>query len=246
MIDAPSLCPSVTTKKPAWYTRVDGFRFEYHATHLFLWITPFLMDAKDISQSEHSHHRKMVPRITQILGLTRWFSIVTVFSSLVGALLMFVIGAANTVEAILRYFEIDGRGMLLNHFFTPTSPDAAPRPAANLLLLESLDNGLTGLTFLYFAYGIYALFLTNSMPVGTAPRWLKVENIGSLKKTLLEVVAVLLAIMFVRTLAEKMILDGQSPGPGWEMLIMPAGILAIAISSRLMFDRQPITRDAGL
>ena len=63
---------------------------------------------------------------------------------------------------------------------------------------------------------------------------------------MLEVVAVLLAIMFVRTLAEKMILDGQSAGPGWEMLIMPAGILAIAISSRLMFDRQSLTRDAGL
>ncbi len=187
----------------------------------------------------------MVPRITQILGLTRWFSIVTVFSSLIGALLMFIIGAANTVEAVLRYFEIN-EGFLLNHFYTPASPDAAPRPAANLLLLESLDNGLTGLTFLYFAYGIYALFLTNSMPVGTAPRWLKVENIGSLKKTLLEVVAVLLAIMFVRTLAEKMILDGQSHGPGWEMLIMPAGILAIAISSRLMFDRPPLTRDVGL
>jgi uncharacterized membrane protein YqhA len=201
------------------------------------------MDAKDTPQSEHSHHRKMVPRITQILGLTRWFSIVTVFSSLIGALLMFIIGAANTAEAVLRYFGLYG-GFLQYCLYSPTSPDAAPRPAANLLLLESLDNGLTGLTFLYFAYGIYALFLTNSMPVGTAPRWLKVENIGSLKKTLLEVVAVLLAIMFVRTLAEKMILDG--PGPGWEMLIMPAGILAIAISSRLMFDRQPLTRDGGL
>jgi uncharacterized membrane protein YqhA len=221
-------------------------KIEIAASYNTLQIKIFSMDAKDSPQTQHAHHRKMVPRITQILGLTRWFSIVTVFSSLVGALLMFIIGAANTVEAVLRYFEIDGRGVLLNHFFTPTSPDAAPRPAANLLLLESLDNGLTGLTFLYFAYGIYALFLTNSTSVGTAPRWLKVENIGSLKKTLLEVVAVLLAIMFVRTLAEKMILDGQSQGPGWEMLIMPAGILAIAISSRLMFDRQPLTRDAGL
>ena len=123
------------------------------------------MDAEDTLRHEHSHHRKMVPRITQILGLTRWFSIVTVLSSLIGALLMFIIGAANTVEAVLRYFEIDGRGALLNHFFTPTSPNAAPRPAANLLLLEALDNGLTGLTFLYFAYGIYALFLSNSMAV---------------------------------------------------------------------------------
>jgi uncharacterized membrane protein YqhA len=68
-----------------------------------------------------------------------------------------------------------------------------------------------------------------------APRWLRVENIAALKKTLLEVVAVLLAVMFVRTLAEKML----TTGPHWEMLIMPAGILAIAISSRLMFFERP-------
>jgi len=225
----------------AWYSED-----ETSTSHTTLQIKTSPMDSKDSLQTAHSHHGQMVPRITQILGLTRWFSIVTVFSSLVGALLMFIIGAANTVEAIMRYLEIDGQSTPLKHFFTTTSPNAAPRPAANLLLLESLDNSLTGLTFLYFAYGIYALFLTNSTSVGTAPRWLKVENIGSLKKTLLEVVAVLLAIMFVRTLAEKMILDGQSQGPGWEMLIMPAGILAIAISSRLMFDRQPLTRDASL
>jgi hypothetical protein len=59
-----------------------------------------------------------------------------------------------------------------------------------------------------------------------------VENIAALKKTLLEVVAVLLAVMFVRVLAEKML----TVGPSWEMLIMPAGIIAIAISSRLMFS----------
>lgn len=165
-----------------------------------------------------------LPRTTQLLGLTRWFSIVTVLSSLVGALLMFLIGAANTAEAVLRYF-----GLRVDAATTATS---SPRPAANLLLLESLDNGLTGLTFLYFAYGIYALFLTTSETMAEAPRWLRVENIAALKKTLLEVVAVLLAVMFVRVLAEKMLTDG----PSWEMLIMPAGIIAIAVSSRLMFS----------
>ena len=167
---------------------------------------------------------RKLPRTTQLLGLTRWFSIVTVLSSLIGALLMFLIGAANTGEAVLRYF-----GLQVDAVSTATS---SPRPAANLLLLESLDNGLTGLTFLYFAYGIYALFLTNSETMAEAPRWLKVENIAALKKTLLEVVAVLLAVMFVRVLAEKMLTDG----PRWEMLIMPAGIIAIAIGSRLMFS----------
>jgi len=174
---------------------------------------------------------RKLPRTTQLLGLTRWFSIVTVLSSLIGALLMFLIGAANTGEAVLRYF-----GLQVDAASTATN---SPRPAANLLLLESLDNGLTGLTFLYFAYGIYALFLTNSETMAEAPRWLKVENIAALKKTLLEVVAVLLAVMFVRVLAEKMLTDG----PRWEMLIMPAGIVAIAISSRLMFSQpsQPPT-----
>ncbi|MGA1619676.1 MAG: YqhA family protein, partial [Pirellulales bacterium] len=106
-------------------------------------------------------------------------------------------------------------------------------------IVGRLHNGLTGLTFLYFAYGIYALFLTTSETMAEAPRWLKVENIAALKKTLLEVVAVLLAVMFVRVLAEKMLTDG----PRWEMLIMPAGIIAIAISSRLMFSQpsQPTT-----
>jgi uncharacterized membrane protein YqhA len=174
---------------------------------------------------------RKLPRTTQLLGLTRWFSIVTVLSSLVGALLMFLIGAANTAEAVLRYF-----GLRVEATAAATS---SPRPAANLLLLESLDNGLTGLTFLYFAYGIYALFLTTSETMAEAPRWLKVENIAALKKTLLEVVAVLLAVMFVRVLAEKMLTNG----PSWEMLIMPAGIIAIAISSRLMFSQtsQPTT-----
>ncbi len=170
---------------------------------------------------------RKLPRTTQLLGLTRWFSIVTVLSSLVGALLMFLIGAANTGEAVLRYF-----GLRVDAAAAATS---SPRPAANLLLLESLDNGLTGLTFLYFAYGIYALFLTTSETMAEAPRWLKVENIAALKKTLLEVVAVLLAVMFVRVLAEKMLTNG----PSWEMLIMPAGIIAIAISSRLMFSEPP-------
>ena len=184
------------------------------------------------SQNRASQLARKLPRTTQLLGLTRWFSIVTVLSSLVGALLMFLIGAANTGEAVLRYF-----GLQVDATSTATN---SPRPAANLLLLESLDNGLTGLTFLYFAYGIYALFLTTSETMAKAPRWLKVENIAALKKTLLEVVAVLLAVMFVRVLAEKMLTDG----PRWEMLIMPAGIIAIAISSRLMFS-QP-SQPAGM
>ena len=65
-----------------------------------------------------------------------------------------------------------------------------------------------------------------------APRWLKVENIASLKKTLMEVVAVLLAIMFVRMLAEK-ILTGDLH---WEILTIPLSITSIALATRLMLN----------
>lgn len=158
-----------------------------------------------------------------------------VLSSLVAASTMFVIGAANTAEAVLHYLEVIPAFELITDDFLPTA--TTPRTAANLQLLESLDNGLTGLTFLYFAYGIYSLFLTTSNSVSGAPRWLKVENIGSLKKTLMEVVAVLLAIMFVRVLAEKVLTDNLH----WEILTIPLSIAAIAVSNRLMFSGGPVS-----
>ena len=73
--------------------------------------------------------------------------------------------------------------------------------------------------------------------MSAAPRWLKVENIASLKKTLMEVVAVLLAIMFVRVLAEK-ILTGDLT---WELLTIPLSITAIALGTRLMFTEGPVS-----
>ena len=175
--------------------------------------------------------RHKLPRMTQLMGLTHWFRVVVVFSSLVGALLMFVIGATNTGEAVLHYLEVMPALELIADD-VPAAGTASPRTAANLQLLESLDNGLTGLTFLYFAYGIYSLFLTNTNSMAEAPRWLKVENIASLKKTLMEVVAVLLAIMFVRVLAEK-ILTGDLH---WEILTIPLSITSIALATRLMFN----------
>ncbi len=180
--------------------------------------------------------RRKLPRMTQIMGLTRWFSVVVVLSSLVGALLMFVIGASNTAEAVLHYLEMIPELELVADD-VPAAEKTTPRTAANLQLLESLDNGLTGLTFLYFAYGIYSLFLTSSNSMAEAPRWLKVENIASLKKTLMEVVAVLLAIMFVRVLAEK-ILTGDLH---WEILTIPISITAIALATRLMFSEAPVS-----
>ena len=156
------------------------------------------------------------------MSWTRWFSIITVLSSLVGAVLMFVIGAANTVKAVMAFLALNPEMAEGSHLL--------PGEAANLLLLESLDNALTGLTFLYFAYGIYSLFLASPQANAKAPTWLRVESIGTLKKTLLEVVVVLLSISFVRNLAERLL----SKGLRWEILVIPLSIVAIALSTKLM------------
>ena len=165
---------------------------------------------------------KYLQRLQKLMSWTRWFSVITVLSSLVGALLMFVIGADNTVKAVMAFLALNpemAEGIHLE-----------PGESANLLLLESLDNALTGLTFLYFAYGIYSLFLANPKAEAQAPNWLKVESIGTLKKTLLEVVVVLLSISFVRNLAERLL----STGLRWEILVIPLSIVAIALSTKLM------------
>ena len=173
-------------------------------------------------QETDSSSTQDLPRLVKLMSWTRWFSVITVLSSLVGAVLMFVIGAANTAQAVMAFLALNPEVAESSHL--------SPGEAANLLLLESLDNALTGLTFLYFAYGIYSLFIASPKANAKVPTWLKVESIGTLKKTLLEVVVVLLSIVFVRNLAERLLSDGLR----WEILVIPLSIMAIAISTKLM------------
>lgn len=162
------------------------------------------------------------PKIINLIFWTRWLSIITVLSSLVGALLMFVIGAANTAKAVIVFVALNPEIIGNTNFESDEN--------ANLFLLESLDNSLTGLTFFYFAYGIYSLFLANSEFKAETPAWLDANSIADLKKTLLEVVVVLLSIVFVRNIVQELLSNSLQ----WEILILPVSIVAIALSIKLM------------
>lgn len=105
-----------------------------------------------------------------------------------------------------------------------------PAELATIELLECLDDFLVGLAFLYFAYGIYSLFIQLGRKDPTMPRWLRVSSIGSLKKTLLEVLVVLLTVVFVKGLLERLSFRGLE----WTYLVIPLSILAIAASTRLL------------
>ncbi len=165
-----------------------------------------------------------LPRLLRLILLTRFLSAIAVISSLAATLLMLLIGAQNTWKAFMV-------------FFAEKSAAAAefplePGEEATLLLLESLDNFLVGLGFLYFAYGIYSLFVISNQDVvpDSIPNWLRVPNIGALKKTLLEVLVVLLSVVFVKGLLEHLATTGLQ----WEVLVIPVSIVAIALSIKLM------------
>ena len=160
-------------------------------------------------------------RLLRLIIGTRFFSAIAIVSSLAATLLMLLIGSQNTFKAFIVFFAENPEVL----------GELEPGEEATLLLLESLDNFLVGLGFLYFAYGIYSLFigLNQNIP-DYVPQWLRVSSIATLKKTLLEVVVVLLTVVYVKELLENI----STIGLHWEFLVIPISIVAIAFSLKLM------------
>jgi uncharacterized membrane protein YqhA len=163
-----------------------------------------------------------MPRVATAIKWTRLISVLAVFSSLVGSLAMFWIGTVNTFKAVLLLVGVEEA--------VREGSSIEPTELATIELLECLDDFLVGLAFLYFAYGIYSLFIQLGRKTPDLPPWLRVSNIGTLKKTLLEVLVVLLTVIFVKGLLERLSFRGLE----WTYLVIPLSILAIAASTRLL------------
>jgi len=158
----------------------------------------------------------------------RWISIIAVICSLLGALLMFIVGAVHTFEAFVVYF-----GFMETHIF---GGEKALGVDAMVQLVSSLDSFIFGLVLFYFAYGIYHLFLRPERPEQEGskqavklPKWLEVTSLGQLKKTLLEVIIVLVAVLFLKDILyfqKEAVLQ-------WTTLIPPAAIIAFAVALKL-------------
>lgn len=154
----------------------------------------------------------------------RYMAVIAVISALAGALLLFLIGGFRTVEAfsiILHLKEVTGND---------------PSQMAVVFIIESLDNFLLGFVLLYFAYSTYFLFIAKGTSLEERekidmPQWLQVEGLGHMKRVLLEVILVLLAVFFLKLVIVE---EGSFE---WTMLIIPITILGIAISLKLVdFD----------
>ena len=145
-------------------------------------------------------------------------SAIAVFFSGIGALLMFFVGAVSVAKSIGIYF---GAG-----------EDAAFSTEAVLHatveIVTALDQFLLGLVLLVFAYGVYALFVVGSREEWKEETerlggldWLTVNSVTDLKVKLLEVIAVILAVLFLKAAISA---TGEFQ---WTELVLPISVLTL-------------------
>ncbi len=175
-----------------------------------------------LDPSPSPHPITTMPRLVMAIRWTRFMSVLAVISSLIGALLMFWIGTVNTLKAVLLVINAE-ESMVEGSRISTTE-------LATLELLECLDSFLVGLAFLYFAYGIYSLFIQLGKSDTDSGTWTKLGGISTLKKTLMEVLIVLLTVVFVKGLLERLSFRGLE----WTYMVIPLSILALAASTRLL------------
>ena len=80
------------------------------------------------------------------------------------------------------------------------------------------------------------------IPPGTRERlpvWMRVEGVGELKHTLVEVILVYLVVDFATDIAE------EEPYLPWEALVMPISIFLIAAALRFLSSGRPGDHQAG-
>jgi uncharacterized membrane protein YqhA len=153
----------------------------------------------------------------------RYVAIIPVVFSLLGAVMMLLLGAWKTMKAVWVLYEpaAADEGM-------PEYLGADERMIISLV--ESMDAFLIGLVMLMFAAGIHNLFVGRIRILDSdAPwAWMKIDSIASLKHWMVEMIVVVMAVLFLRVaLFEAEQLE-------WKLLVLPAGIALLAVSVKLI------------
>lgn len=153
-----------------------------------------------------------------ILSL-RWVAIVAALGAALGGLLMFFEGCLKLVHAL---------GMVLQ-------PSVDSEVSVIATVMQATDAFLFGLVLIVFAYAItfgFAFRLPSDLRT-KAPLWMRVEGLGEIKITLIQVVLVYLVVDFVTDVVE---LEMRIT---WEMLVKPVAIVLIAGALRLLGSALP-------
>ena len=164
----------------------------------------------------------------RILMRLRWFSVIAIIGSVLGAQLMAIVGAVYTLKAFGGYFGLTQSQILAGERFIGVD--------AMVQLVSALDSFLFSLVLFYFAMGVYLLFIRpassdreGDQPVQRLSRWLNITSLGQLKKSLLEVIIVLLAVLFLN---DALYLQDEVQ-VHWSILVKPVAVIAFAVALKL-------------
>ncbi|QDU71092.1 YqhA family protein [Mucisphaera calidilacus] len=153
--------------------------------------------------------------------LIRAFSLISIITSLVGSALMVVVGCYRALKAILIF-----AGQAQLHGDIPDHIDHTEQTV--IAILESIDAFLISLALLVFAVGVYKLLInTKTWFDNTNLTWLRIDSLEDLKRTLIETIMVILAVLFTKQAFTKATYE-------WTDLVIPVAICLFAVALRLL------------
>jgi len=165
--------------------------------------------------------------VNRVLGLSRFFIIISVLGSFVASAAAMTYGGLATARIVWDTFS---------------TPEFSEKGAKLLSvgLITMIDLSLLGTVLYIVAIGLYELFIDPALPM---PRWLRIHTLDDLKERLLGVVVVLLAVTF---LASAVTWDGTTSILALGVaiaLVLGVVSLTIAILARTQEARMAAEQD---
>lgn len=154
-------------------------------------------------------------KLSGLLHASRYFAVIGSLLSVVAACFLMVVGGYQIVAVMLNYIA------------EPNLMDL------KVGLIKNADTFLISLVLLIIGLGICDLFLGGGQVEEKSkgrPGWLKFDNLEQLKKSLTNIIMLILVVTFFEVVLDQMA-NIQNP---WETLLIPAGLLMIGGAYRLI------------
>ena len=156
----------------------------------------------------------------------RYIVLLIIFSTFIGSALMMSIGVVETLDVFNMYLF----GAEIPEEFAEISRGEI----ASLMMVGVLDSLLFGLVLIIFSYGVYVLYIHDPKEKEELPEWLRVKDVEHLKKTLAQVIVVILFVKFLEITIE--IIAHKNGVFTWEHLVLPISIFLLSLGLKVLFE----------
>lgn len=172
--------------------------------------------------------RNAEERFLRIFFSLRALMLIASAGAIFGALIMFCAGALHLYHG---FETLVGIAVAPESTAEQAAISSGAKAQVTVFVLEAVDAFLFALVLMIFSYGIALGFVFHHLQQRYAnylPDWMLVEGASQLKRTLAEVVIVVLIVIFARTIIES---HGDLK---WSMLVLPLSIVGIALALKLL------------